>query len=278
MVRHPHRSGPGAPKPGSEGSRKGRQWLYGVQPVLEALEACPERVEKIWIAYGRSGPAIQRILALARRGKVPFSLRDRAALDEKTDGAPHQGVVALAAAAEPVPFDGFLGSLEGKTGILVALLDEVQDPHNLGAILRTACAAGVQAVLLPRHRTCPITPAVVKASAGAAERVPLVRVGSVVRALERLKERGVFILGADPKAEQNLYTAELGRDLCILIGGEGRGLRPVLQRLCDSVVAIPMPGPVESLNASVAAAILFYEVIRRRGAEGSVRHFTDSEK
>ncbi len=265
MARHPRRPGPGHPKAGPEDLHAGRQWLYGVKPVLEALEACPERIEKIWIAYGRSGPAVRRILALARQAKVPFSSRDRAALDEKAGGAPHQGVVALTAAAEPVPFDGFLESLEPGSGILVALLDEIQDPHNLGAILRTACAAGVQAVLLPRHRTCPVTPAVVKASAGAAERVPLVRVGSTVRALERLRERGICVLGADPRAGQDLYTAELARDLCILIGGEGRGLRPVLKRLCDLVVAIPMPGPVESLNASVAAAILFYEVIRRRG-------------
>lgn len=251
----------------------GRQWLYGVQPVLEALEACPQRIEKIWIAYGRSGPAVQRILALARQARVPFSSRDRAALDEKAGGAPHQGVVALAAAAEPIPFDGFLEGLEPGSGVFVALLDEIQDPHNLGAILRTACAAGVQGVLLPRHRTCPVTPAVVKASAGAAGRMPLVRVGSTVRALERLKERGIFILGADPKAEQDLYSAELADDLCILVGGEGKGVRPVLKRLCDSVVAIPMPGPVESLNASVAAAILFYEVIRRRGSRGASPSF-----
>lgn len=264
MARYRRKYGPSPSRPGPEDSRTDRQWLYGVQPVLEALEACPERIEKIWIAYGRSGAAVERILALARQAKVPFSLRDRGALDEKSGGSPHQGVVALVAAAEPVPFDRFLESLRWGSGILVALLDEVQDPHNLGAILRTACAAGVQAVLLPRHRTCPVTPAVVKASAGAAQRVPLVRVGSVVRALERLKERGIFILGADPKADLNLYAADLARDLCILIGGEGRGLRPVLKRLCDSIVAIPMPGPVESLNASVAAAILFYETVRRR--------------
>jgi len=250
-----------------EDEESGQQWLYGMQPVLEALRQRSKGIEKIWIAYGRSGPGTRQILSLARADKIPVSFRDRASLDSKAGTSKHQGVLALFAAVTPVDFEAFWQGLPYGSKRFLALLDEVQDPHNLGAILRTACAAGLEGILLPRHRTSPVSPAVVKASAGAVHSVRLVRVGSAVRTLEALRENGVFVVGAAPKGEKEIYDIDLCQNVCIAIGGEGQGLRPALERLCDILVAIPMVGPIQSLNASVAAGVLFYEVVRQRRAK-----------
>ncbi|MEW6441753.1 MAG: 23S rRNA (guanosine(2251)-2'-O)-methyltransferase RlmB [bacterium] len=253
---------PASPRP--EDTEAGHQlWIYGVQPVLETLRQEAPGIEKIWIAYGRSGPPVRKLLSLAREHKIPVSFRDRSSLDSKARTAKHQGVVALTAAASSEDFDAFWESLPGRARRFLTLLDEIQDPHNLGAILRTACAAGLEGVLLPRERTSPVSPVVIKASAGTARSVRLIRLGSAVRTLQALRERGVRIVGADPGAGRKIYEIDLRTDLCLVVGGE-KGLRPALQSLCDVLVSIPMSGQVESLNASVAAAILFYEVVRQR--------------
>jgi 23S rRNA (guanosine2251-2'-O)-methyltransferase len=240
------------------------KWIYGVQPVLEALATRGRRVEKIWIAFGRSGSAVQRILDQAREQKISFSFKDRASLDGKAGTSKHQGVLALLSGAAIVDLEPFLQQLPRQGHRFIALLDEMQDPHNLGAILRSACAAGVQGVLLPKHRTSPLTPVAVKASAGAAERVPVVRVGNAAETLVRLREEGLFLVGADPKGGCEIYDQDFCQDVCLVIGGEGKGLRPVLKKRCDRLVSIPMVGPIDSMNASVAAGILFYEVVRQR--------------
>lgn len=244
-------------------------WIYGVQPVLEALKSRAGRVEKIWIAFGRSGPAVDRVLDLARKRKTLVSFKDRASLDVKAGTAKHQGVLALLSGIQTLELEPFLEGLPGDRRRFLALLDEVQDPHNLGAILRTACAAGVEGILLPKHGTSPLTPAVVKASAGAAAWIPLVRVGNAAEALRALRDEGILVLGADASASCTLYDPNLCLDLCILIGGEAKGLRPVVKKQCDALVSVPMIGPIDSLNASVAAGILFYEVVRQRGLESS---------
>jgi 23S rRNA (guanosine2251-2'-O)-methyltransferase len=242
----------------------GPRWVYGVQPVLEVLKSKGGRAEKIWVTFGRSGTAVQRILEQARQQKTPVSFKDRASLDAKAGTAKHQGVLALVSGIETLELEPFLRQLPKDKRRFITLLDEVQDPHNLGAILRTACAAGVEGVLLPKHRTSPLTPAAVKASSGAAEWVPLVRVGNAAEALRRIRQEGIFVLGADASARDEIYDQDFRRDVCVVIGGEGKGLRPVLKKLCDGLVSIPMIGPIDSLNASVAAAVLFYEVVRHR--------------
>lgn len=242
----------------------GTGWVYGVQPVLEALKSRERRVEKIWIAFGRSGPAVRRMVDQARQQGIPFSFKDRRSLDAKAGTSKHQGVIALLALAAGIDLDSFLQELPEERRRFIALLDHVQDPQNLGAIIRTACAAGVEGLLLPKHGTCPLTPAAVKASAGAAQWVPLVRVGNAAQALERIREEGFFLLGADPAGGSEIYEQDLRRDVCLVIGGEGKGLRPGLKKLCDELVSIPMVGPVASMNASVAAGILFFEVLRQR--------------
>ena len=244
-----------------------QRWIYGVQPVLEALRSKGSRLEKIWVAFGRSGSAVQRVLEQARRHKIPVSFKDRASLDGKAGTSKHQGVLALVSGIETLSLEPFLQQLPKERHRFMALLDEIQDPHNLGAIIRTACAAGVEGILLPKHRTSPLTPAAVKTSAGAVEWVPLVRVGNAAQALRRIREDGVLLLGADPSGGSQVYDHDLCQDLCLVIGGEAKGLRPVLKKECDDLVAIPMIGPIASMNASVAAGILFYEVLRQRRGE-----------
>jgi 23S rRNA (guanosine2251-2'-O)-methyltransferase len=240
------------------------KWIYGIQPILGALATRGRRVEKVWIAFGRSGTAVQRILDEARKQKIPFSFKDRASLDGKAGTAKHQGVVALLSGTATIDLEPFLEQLPGEGQHFLALLDEMQDPQNLGAILRSACAAGVQGVLLPKHRTSPLTPAAVKASAGAAESVAVVRVGNAAETLIRLREAGLLLVGADPAGVCEIYDQDFCQDVCLVIGGEGKGLRPVLKKQCDTLVSIPMIGPIDSMNASVAAGILFYEVVRQR--------------
>jgi len=235
--------------------------------VLEALKSRGGRAEKIWVAFGRSGTAVQSILEQAKQQKTPVSFKDRASLDAKAGTAKHQGILALVSGIETLVLEPFLRRLPKEKPRFIVLLDEVQDPHNLGAILRTACASGVEGVLLPKHRTCPLTPSAVKASAGAAEWVPLVRVGNAAEALRKIREEGIFVLGADGSAADEIYDQDFCRDVCVVIGGEGKGLRPVLKKLCDGLVSIPMIGPIDSLNASVAAGVLFYEVVRQRVVE-----------
>ncbi len=242
----------------------GSHWLFGVQPVLEALKGKETKVEKVWIAYGRSGEGLRKLLALASRRKVPVSFKDRPSLDEKAGTTKHQGVLALLAEIPFQRWEGFFAGLPAGTARFLALLDEVQDPHNLGAILRTAWAVGLEGLLLPKHRSSPVTPVVVKASAGTAGKVPLVRVGNAIHALERARAKGMTVVGADPRGEVSLFDADLRRDLCLVIGGEGRGLRPAVRKQCDLLVSIPMTGDLDSLNVSVAAAVLFYEVLRQR--------------
>jgi len=240
-------------------------WIYGVQPVLEALHSGNRRFEKIWMAYGRSGPECRKVLALAKKKRIPVSQVDRSTLEKKAGTPKHQGLLALVSQVVKVDLDGFLeaGSKEGRR--FLALLDGIQDPGNLGAIMRTAYAAGVEGLLLPEHGVCPITPSVIKASAGAGEWVPLVHVGNASQALRVLAEQGILILGADAEGERRIYDVDLTQDLCLVLGGEGKGLRPGLRKVCDEIVSLPMPGPIASLNVSVASGVLFYEVVRQRG-------------
>lgn len=246
-----------------------QSWIYGVQPVLEALKSRARHIEKVWIAFGRSGGAVQRVLEQARKHRIPVSFKDRPSLDAKAGTSKHQGFLALLSGTATLELEPFLQELPKESRRFLALLDGVQDPHNLGAIVRTACAAGLEGILLPKHGTSPLTPAAVKASAGAVEWVSLVRVGNAAQALRRVREKGVLILGADPAAGSRIHDQDLCQDLCLVIGGEGGGLRPVVKKACDDLVSIPMIGPIGSMNASVAAGILFYEVVRQRGLEAA---------
>ena len=242
-------------------------WVYGIQPILEILRSPEPGIEKIWIAYGRAGAAVDQIRSLARTRKIPVSMRDRLALDLKAGTSKHQGVLALRKQVTGPDLETFLqGTAQAPRAAarFLAMLDGVEDPHNLGAIIRTASAAGVEGLILPRHSVCPVTPVVVKASAGAAHLLTIVQAGNASRALERIRAQGIVVIGADASASQDIYGAAFHRDICLLIGGEGRGIRFGLRGLCDEFVSIPLAGRLRSLNVSVAAGILFYEVVRQR--------------
>ena len=239
--------------------------IYGLHPVLAALRANPGQLEGVWLASGRDDRRLQEIETMARAGNVPCF---RVARDELADmaGSPrHQGVVARRRAAlsrhEP-DFNDFVAKLPAKPFLLV--LDNVQDPHNLGACLRSAEAAGCHAVIMPKDNSAPLSAVARKSASGAAENLPLYRVPNLSRALATLKEQGVWIFGAAHEADKTLYQADLTVPLALVLGGEGKGLRRLTRESCDVLIAIPMAGAVSSLNVSVAAGVCLFEAVRQR--------------
>lgn len=221
-------------------------------------------INKILMAAGPLSGPLQEIYAIAREKNIPVQKVDRQRLDKFVSGAAHQGVVALAAAREYVDLEDILaGAGPGEEPFLI-LLDEIHDPHNLGAILRTADAAGVHGVVIPRRRSAPLTPAVARSSAGAVEYVPVARVANIAQTIELLKDRGLWIVGADVGGQEIYWDARLDGPLALVVGGEDKGLGRLVKERCDILVRLPMAGRVNSLNASVAAALLAYEVVRQR--------------
>ena len=242
--------------------------IYGRHAVEAALRADPGRVERLWLAEGRRERALEAIARMAAAAGVPVERVPRARLDRIAGDRHHQGVAARYCGPDPRGegfLDGLLTSL-AEPPLLLAL-DGVEDPRNLGACLRTAEAAGAHAVLAPRDRAVGLTPAAVKAAAGAAERLPFVQVTNLARTLERLRrDYGLRVVGADAGAPLELYGADLRGPLVLVLGAEGRGLRRLTRERCDALVRIPMAGAAESLNVSVAAAVLLYEALRQRKA------------
>lgn len=237
--------------------------IAGRNPVREALRA-KRAINKIMIAAGILSGPLKEICAMARERNIPVQTVDRRRLDKFVPGSVHQGVVALAAAREYASVDDILAGVgPGELPFLI-ILDEIQDPRNLGAILRTAGAAGVHGVVIPRRRSAQLTSAVAKASAGAVEYVPVARVANIARAIEYLKEKGLWIAGADAGGREIFWDARLDGPLALVIGGEDKGLGRLVKERCDILVRLPMSGRVNSLNASVAAALLVYEVLRQR--------------
>lgn len=189
---------------------------------------------------------------------------DRQRLEKFASGIAHQGVVAFMAAKEYVDIDDILAGVGAGEEPFLIILDEISDPHNLGAILRTADAAGAHGVVIPRRRSAPLTPTVAKSSAGAIEYVKVARVANLPQAIEQLKKKGLWIAGAEADGKDLYWEARLDGPLGLVIGGEGKGLGRLVKERCDSLVRLPMSGRVNSLNASVAAALLVYEVLRQR--------------
>ena len=238
--------------------------LVGRNAVWEALKA-GRGINRILVAQGAKDAALAPLLALARAHGVPVRPSTRQKLDLLAPDLRHQGVLAYAA---PVAYasldDVFKRAEEEGEPPLLLLLDEIEDPHNFGALLRTADAAGVHGVLVPERRSCALTATVAKTAAGAVEHVPVVRIGNIVQEMKRLKERGLWFAGADMAGEQDLFHVGLKGALCIVIGSEGKGLGRLVKETCDFLVRIPMHGKINSLNASVAGALLMYEARRTR--------------
>ena len=240
------------------------QLVWGLHAVRESLARAPERVLELWILGGRTDERMEAVLSLAREQGIACQAVRRDTLDGMAQGGAHQGVVARLAAAAALDendLEALLDRLEGPPLLLV--LDGVQDPHNVGACLRTADAAGVHAVIIPRDRAAGLTPAARKAAAGAAETVPLIRVVNLARCLRRLKDRGIWLIGAEAGAPP-AFEADLAGPLALVLGGEGSGLRRLTRETCDLLVSLPMKGSVASLNVSVAAGVLLYLALAKR--------------
>lgn len=240
--------------------------IAGRHPVLEALRA-GRAVNKIWIADGVKPALVRPIEAEARRRGVVVQTVDRRKLDQIAQGVVHQGVAAQAAARSYAELDDLLdiAAARGEPPLLL-LLDEIEDPHNLGSILRTAECAGAHGVVIPKRRSAGLTAAAYKASAGAAEFVQIARVTNLAQTIDRLKERGIWIAGADASADGDVYDADLTLPLAVVIGSEGRGIGRLIRDKCDFLIRLPMAGRINSLNASVAAGVIVYEAVRQRRA------------
>jgi 23S rRNA (guanosine2251-2'-O)-methyltransferase len=236
--------------------------IYGINPVSEALRSGRCQIKEVWVAEGRDLTRLKGIIDTAEYKGVPIKRVERSQLDSLTASAPHQGVVGFAEQFNYAELDSVLEKGEGAPFLLV--LDGIEDPRNLGALIRTAAACGVWGVIVPKDRAAGITPAVVKSSAGAVFHIPVVRVVNISSALRKIKEKDIWVIGAAAEARTDLYDQDLTIPLAVVIGGEGKGLRPLIKRECDLLVSIPMKGKVNSLNASVAGSLILYEIIRQR--------------
>jgi len=226
--------------------------------VAEALRAGTP-LERVLVAQGAGGPRVQEIVDMARRAGTPVRFEPRNALDRLAGTAAHQGVVALGAARKYAGLDSVAGAE------MVVVLDGVEDPHNLGAIVRTAHAAGAGAVVIPERRAAGVTDVVAKAAAGALEHLPLARVTNINRSLEDLKEKSYWIYGLDERGTESYDRVEWAEKSVLVLGGEGNGLHEQVRKHCDLLVRIPMAGAISSLNVSVAAGVVLFEWRRKKG-------------
>ncbi len=244
-----------------------REILYGRQPVRETLRAGRRQIFKVLLARGiKSTGIIGQILALAEAANIPVQAADRQELDRLGGEANHQGLAAEVSGYPYVELDTLAAAAwQATEPPLLLLLDHIQDPQNLGSLLRTAEAVGVHGAVLPGRRAAGVTPAAVRASAGAAEHVRVAQVTNLVQAMERLKAAGIWLAGLEALPESHLYTtADLSGPLGLVIGSEGRGLARLVRERCDFLIRLPMHGQIESLNAAVAGAIALYEARRQR--------------
>ncbi|KAA1188869.1 23S rRNA (guanosine(2251)-2'-O)-methyltransferase RlmB [Pseudohalioglobus sediminis] len=251
------------------------QYIYGIHAVDSLLRQNPRSVQRLWVQQGREDKRIAALLELAQNQGVPIAREPRKDLDDMVSGR-HQGVVAETLDA---PVHGsvvqsnlwqesdLLRAVDEKQGpVLILVLDGVTDPHNLGACLRSADAAGVDAVVVPKDKSADLTPTARKVACGAAEVVPFVRVTNIARTLKALQERNVWVYGTAGEAGKTIYDSDLRGSAALVMGAEGGGLRRLTREHCDFLVKLPMSGSVSSLNVSVATGICLFEVVRQRGA------------
>ncbi len=243
--------------------------IYGVNPVLEAFRA-GRGIEKLVLAEKRSGKEVTEIINLARGKNIKMSFEPRESLSRISRTENHQGVLAIVAAGRYSTLEEILKKAKGSgESPFLLILDGIQDPQNLGAIIRSAVCSGVHGVIIPKDRAVGLTSTVDKASAGAMEYMPVVKVTNIAQTLDALKKEGLWIIGTEGEAKANLYSADFKGAIGLVIGSEGEGIRPLVAKKCDILVSIPIKGRVSSLNASAAAAVVMYEVVRQRGTAPS---------
>jgi 23S rRNA (guanosine2251-2'-O)-methyltransferase len=245
---------------------KSAETIFGLHPVRSMLERHPERVLTVRLAERRDDPRVRAIEELARKQQRPVERLDAQALKRLLGDVVHQGVTAQITPLPPWSEDELLAALQNASAPVLLALDGVQDPHNLGACLRTADACGVLAVIIPKDRAAQLTPAARKVAAGAAETTPVVAVTNLVRTLKLLKEAGLWVVGADAAADKSADAVDFKGPVVLVLGAEGAGLRQLTRQNCDFLARLPQLGAVESLNVSVAAGMLLYEAARQRGS------------
>ena len=239
-------------------------WIYGIHAVHTMLKSAPQRVKELYVQRGRLDDRLQKIHKLAEQHGVALQWATVKQLDGKAEGR-HQGVMALCSPGETYDESFLLKLAEERGGdAFFLMLDGVTDPHNLGACLRAADGAGVQAVIVPKDNSVGLTPVVSKVACGAAETMPLVMVTNLTRTLEKLQQQGAWVVGTTGDAEQLIYDIDLKGPMVLVMGAEGAGMRQLTQKQCDFLVKLPMAGEVSSLNVSVATGICLYEVVRQR--------------
>jgi len=238
-------------------------YIYGINAVTEAVKARGRAFEWVGMAKERHDIRLQRLIEDCRRLSVPIRFVERTELDRMVGTAAHQGVVAVTSAKQYSDLDDVIEAKRRQYS-LVVVLDGVEDPHNLGAILRTADAAGADGVVLPERRAAGVTGTVTKVSAGASEHLPIAKVTNIARTVEELKGRNLWTVGLDERSPQTYFALDYKMDCALVLGAEGKGLHDLVKKKCDFLVSIPMLGKVPSLNVSVAAAVVLYEIVRQR--------------
>jgi len=236
-------------------------YIYGMQPVRELLLRRADEIEQLLIC--RELAHSQEIIELANRAKIKIKFLPRTEIEHLVGAREHQGIAALAPLPEEQDLDEVLDKSRAKDKSLLIFLDQITDPHNLGAIIRTAECASADAVIIPEHRNARITPAVMKASSGALEWLPLCIVTNLARALEKIKQEGYWIYAAEAEARTSLWDVEFSAKSALVIGSEGKGIRPLVLKSADFQIRIPLSGKIQSLNASASAAIIIYEYQRQ---------------
>ncbi|UCD66016.1 MAG: 23S rRNA (guanosine(2251)-2'-O)-methyltransferase RlmB [Deltaproteobacteria bacterium] len=259
----------------SRSHSKSEQLVWGIHPVLEALQACPQAIRDINVEKGKTGLRLEQILELAQENSIPVTMvssKNKAGarkIDELPEHEKSQGISARID-LPTLTLEGLLDKLKDVSGPpLLLALDSIQDPHNLGAIIRSAVAAGVNGLILPKDRSAPLTGTVIKISAGSAFHINICKVTNLVSSFKLLKKNGIWIFGTTKDASQPVYDADLTVPACLVIGSEGKGLRPLVAEQCDLHISIPMQSSLDSLNASVAAGIILFEIVRQRRASPS---------
>lgn len=242
-----------------------KQIIVGKNPIIEAIQS-DRSINKIYIADGINKASIHNLLTLIKEKKIVTQFVPRKKLDQMAEGQQHQGIVAEVAPYDYIEINEIVSNLKKSQRLpFLVMLDGIEDPHNLGSILRTADVTGVNGVIIPKRRSVGLTSTVAKTSAGAIEHVPVSRVTNLAQTLDYLKDEGYWVVGTDASAKQSFVELDYKMPVCIVIGSEGKGISRLIKEKCDFFVNMPMQGNVNSLNASVAAGIIMYEVYRKRG-------------
>lgn len=242
-----------------------QEWLYGLHALQAVIDNEPERLIEVLVLKGRDDERLINIVNQARRFGVSVQFCHRKVLDDKVNGEQHQGIVVRAKPAKTLDESDLDRLLETTASPLLLVLDGVTDPHNIGACLRTADAAGAHALIVPKDKSGGLTGTARKVACGAAEVVPFIQVTNLARTLKQLQEKGVWVVGTAGEAEQLIYDCKLAGPMALVMGAEGKGMRRLTRETCDELVKLPMAGSVSSLNVSVATGICLYEIVRQRG-------------